>query len=78
MDEVVRDPHLRHRQMIVEPELPGNASRSQVGVMAKLSETPGRISSAGVAPGENTAHVLAELGYDNAAIEAMRAAGAVG
>jgi crotonobetainyl-CoA:carnitine CoA-transferase CaiB-like acyl-CoA transferase len=78
MDEVVRDPHLRHRGMIVAPELPGNASRAQVGVMAKLSETPGRIRSAGGAPGENTREVLAELGYDAAAVEAMRAAGAVG
>jgi crotonobetainyl-CoA:carnitine CoA-transferase CaiB-like acyl-CoA transferase len=78
MDEVVRDPHLRHRQMIVEPELPGNASRAQVGVMAKLSETPGRIRSAGCAPGQHTGELLAELGYDNAAIEAMRVAGAVG
>ena len=33
---------------------------------------------AGVAPGANTAEVLAEVGYDTAAIEAMRAAGAVG
>jgi crotonobetainyl-CoA:carnitine CoA-transferase CaiB-like acyl-CoA transferase len=78
MDEVVRDPHLRGRGMIVEPELPGQASRAQVGVMVKLSETPGRIRSAAVAPGSNTAEVLAELGYDAAAIEQMRKAGAVG
>jgi crotonobetainyl-CoA:carnitine CoA-transferase CaiB-like acyl-CoA transferase len=78
MDEVVRDPHLRHRQSIVEPELPGNAARPQVGVMVKLSETPGRIHSPGIAPGANTDEVLAELGYDAAAIDAMRAVGAVG
>jgi crotonobetainyl-CoA:carnitine CoA-transferase CaiB-like acyl-CoA transferase len=77
MDEVARDPHLRDRGMIVEPELPGNASRPQVGVMVKLSETPGRIRSAAAAPGENTAEVLAELGYDAAAIEALRGGGAV-
>jgi alpha-methylacyl-CoA racemase len=78
MDEVVRDPHLRQREMIVEPELSGNASRPQVGVTVKLSETPGRIRSAGVAPGANTSEILAEIGYDASAIEAMRAAGAVG
>jgi len=78
IDEVVRDPHLRQRGMIVEPELPETASRPQVGVMVKLSETPGGIRSAGGAPGENTAEVLAELGYDASAIEAMRTAGAVG
>ena len=78
MDEVVRDPHLRHREMIVEPELPGSASRPQVGVMVKLSETPGRIRTGGAAPGESTDEILAAIGYDVAAIEAMRAAGAVG
>jgi crotonobetainyl-CoA:carnitine CoA-transferase CaiB-like acyl-CoA transferase len=78
MDEVVRDPHLRERGMIVESELPGGASRTQVGVMVKLSETPGRIRSAASAPGADTEAVLGELGYDAAAIEAMRAAGAVG
>jgi crotonobetainyl-CoA:carnitine CoA-transferase CaiB-like acyl-CoA transferase len=77
MDEVVRDPHLRHREMITEPELPDNASRPQVGVMVKLSETPGRIRSAAVAPGASTAEILAEIGYDGAAIEAMRAGGAI-
>jgi crotonobetainyl-CoA:carnitine CoA-transferase CaiB-like acyl-CoA transferase len=46
--------------------------------MARLSETPGRIRSAGVAPGANTDEVLAEIGYDAAAIAAMRASGAVG
>jgi crotonobetainyl-CoA:carnitine CoA-transferase CaiB-like acyl-CoA transferase len=78
MDEVVRDRHLRQRGMIVEPELPGKASRAQVGVMVKLSETPGRIRSTTRAPGADTDAVLAELGYDAAAIEAMRDAGAVG
>jgi crotonobetainyl-CoA:carnitine CoA-transferase CaiB-like acyl-CoA transferase len=46
--------------------------------MGKLSETPGRIRSAGVAPGENTAEILAEIGYDAESIEAMRANRAVG
>jgi crotonobetainyl-CoA:carnitine CoA-transferase CaiB-like acyl-CoA transferase len=77
VDEVVRDQHLRERGMIVEPELPGKASRSQVGVGVKLSATPGRIRSAASAPGADTEAVLAELGYDAAAIAAMRGAGAV-
>jgi crotonobetainyl-CoA:carnitine CoA-transferase CaiB-like acyl-CoA transferase len=78
MDEVVRDPHLRERGMIVEPQLPGTASRAQVGVMVKLSATPGRIRSAARAPGADTEAVLGELGYDVAEIEVLRAAGAVG
>ena len=78
MNEVVRDPHLRHREMIVEPMVDGHRVRSQVGVMVKLSETPGRIRSAGCAPGQHTGELLAELGYDSSAIEAMRTAGAVG
>jgi hypothetical protein len=61
--------------MIVEPELPGKASRAQVGVMVKLSATPGA-SAAACAPGEHTAGGL-ELGYEKAAIEAIRAARAL-
>ncbi len=78
MDEVVRDPHLRHREMIVEPELPGNASRPQVGrdgeTVGDARPYPRRRSRAGGEHGRD----LAEIGYDAAAIEAMRAAGVVG
>ncbi|MEX0799945.1 MAG: CaiB/BaiF CoA-transferase family protein [Dehalococcoidia bacterium] len=72
IDEVAKDPHLRHRGMIVE-----EGGRTQVGVMVKLSETPGTIRSPGPELGGDTDAILGELGYDTSAIERLRAAGSV-
>lgn len=72
IDEVAQDPHLRHRRMIVEVEEPERGQRQQVGVMVKLSETPGQIRGSGPELGQDTQEVLGELGYDGQAIEALR------
>lgn len=77
IDELVADPHLRHRQMIVDVEQSGK-SRRQVGVMVKLSETPGSIRSASPERGQHTQEILAELGYDEPAIALLRQAQAIG
>ena len=77
IDEVANDPHLRHREMIVDVEKPGKEPRTQVGVMVKLSETPGEIRQPGPERGENTPEILHELGYDSEGIEALRRAEAI-
>ncbi len=77
IDELVADPHLRRRQMIVDVEQSGK-SRPQVGVMVKLSETPGSIRSASPEHGQHTQEILAELGYDEPAIARLRQAQAIG
>ena len=63
IDEVVKDPHLRHRKMIVDIEEEGGGTRTQVGIMAKLSETPGRIRTPGPEVGQHTPEILSEA-YD--------------
>ena len=77
VDEVVRDRHLRHRQMIVDAEEPGKGARQQVGIMLKLSETPGQIRRPGPELGQDTAEILSELGYDERAMEALESAGVI-
>jgi crotonobetainyl-CoA:carnitine CoA-transferase CaiB-like acyl-CoA transferase len=77
VDEVVRDPHIRHRELVVEVKQHDGKTRTQVGVMAKLSETPGSIRSPGITPGANTPEVLNELGYDADAIEELRRSEAI-
>jgi len=76
IDEVARDPHLRHRQLIVETEAPGGR-RAQVGAMVKLSATPARVAGPRAEPVDDTLAVLAELGYGEGTIGALRAAGAI-
>ena len=63
--------------MIVDVKQAGKEPRSQVGVMVKLSETPGEIRGPGPELGQDTAEVLKELGYDGPAIEALRRAEAI-
>lgn len=77
IDELVDDPHLRHRRMIVEAEQTGTGPRRQVGVMVKLSKTPGTIRSPGPEQGQDTPAILEELGYGDAEIESLRRAEAI-
>jgi crotonobetainyl-CoA:carnitine CoA-transferase CaiB-like acyl-CoA transferase len=74
-EEVVRDPQVLHRQMIVDIDHPRHGRVRQVGTAIKLSDTPGTIRSAGPASGEHTDEVLRELGYDAGAIAGLRARG---
>ncbi|HSL20419.1 MAG TPA: CaiB/BaiF CoA-transferase family protein [Vicinamibacterales bacterium] len=75
--EVLADPQLAARDMIVS--LPhATAGRINVlGVPPKLSETPGRVLSPPPRLGEHTDAILKELGFEVPEIDAMRSAGAI-
>jgi formyl-CoA transferase len=74
--EVLTDPHLRARDMIVEVEHPKRGSYFTVGNPVKLSASPTKITGAPLL-GEHRYELLAELGYDRAAIESLEAGGAI-
>ena len=63
--------------MVVDVEHPVLGSIRQVGIPVKLSATPATIRTAPPLMGEHTEEILAELGYDETAIDRLRAAGAV-
>jgi crotonobetainyl-CoA:carnitine CoA-transferase CaiB-like acyl-CoA transferase len=73
VEEMVRDPQITHRRMIVEAEHPRFGKVKQFGIAIKLSDTPGTIRSAAPVPGEHTAEVLGELGLTAADIDRLRA-----
>jgi alpha-methylacyl-CoA racemase len=77
--EALESPLFAAREMVVEAEQPGvDGPVRQLGVPVKLSRTPGDPRRApGPALGEHTDAVLAEAGYDAAAIEQLKAEGAV-
>ncbi len=77
IDEVVRDSHFQQRESILEREVAGQGARKQVGMLLKLSETPGQIRRPGPKLGQDTVEVLSELGYDETGIEALERAGAI-
>jgi formyl-CoA transferase len=74
--EVLRDPHLRAREMIVEVEHPVRGTYVTVGNPIKLSASPTTITPSPLL-GQHRDEILKELGYDDAAIAALARDGAV-
>ena len=76
-EEMVDDPQVRARQMVVEVDHPTLGKVPQVGIPMKLSETPGEIRFTGVTPGFHTDEVLRELGVSKDRITQLREQGVV-
>jgi crotonobetainyl-CoA:carnitine CoA-transferase CaiB-like acyl-CoA transferase len=70
--ELISDPQVLHRQMIVELNHPMLGKIRQSGIPIKLSDTPGRIRKFSPKIGEDTVEVLSELGYSESDIVDLR------
>jgi len=68
--EVLVDPHLKARDMIVEVEHPGRGRYLTVGNPIKLSASPTTIGPSPLL-GQHREEILRELGYSDADIEAL-------
>lgn len=77
-DEVFDDPQVQHRQMIIELDHPTLGKVKQVGVIPKLSDTPGKVRSLAPFHGEHTDECLKKAGYNDEEIKNMRGEGVVG
>jgi crotonobetainyl-CoA:carnitine CoA-transferase CaiB-like acyl-CoA transferase len=72
-------PHIRASGFLQEVDYPGLPKPAPVARAAvRLSETPGQIATRPPTLGEHTELVLAELGYDAAAIAGLRRDGIIG
>ncbi|HEY3019677.1 MAG TPA: CaiB/BaiF CoA-transferase family protein [Solirubrobacteraceae bacterium] len=80
LDEALDSELVRARGMIAELEQPGAERPVRLlGVPVKLGRTPGDPARGpGPGLGEHTAELLREAGYDDAAIERLAEAGAIG
>jgi crotonobetainyl-CoA:carnitine CoA-transferase CaiB-like acyl-CoA transferase len=77
LDEVVRDPQLAQRGLFTEVAHPKLGTVRQVAFPVRMSATPGRVETPPPELGEHTDEVLHGLGYDAAAIAALRRDGVI-
>lgn len=72
LPEVLANPQIVHRSMVVDVEHPQLGIIKQIGVGTKLSETPGSVRHTAPMDGENTEDILMEIGYSKKQIEKLR------
>lgn len=78
VQDVVRDPQIRHNEMIVATEHATLGRLDVTGVPIKLRSTPGSVRRAPPVLGQHTRELLAELGYDEARITRLIDEGSAG
>jgi len=76
--DILNDPHYQARDMIRSVETKDGTPLRVPGIVPKLSETPGRLSTPAPDLGEHTDAVLRDLGLGNDEIVSLRRQGVVG
>jgi len=77
LDQVLSDPHVDVREMVLEKDHPTAGSVKLTGVPTKLSLTPGEVSIPPPTLGQHTDEILAALGYSREQIDDLRSRGIV-
>jgi crotonobetainyl-CoA:carnitine CoA-transferase CaiB-like acyl-CoA transferase len=73
--EALEDPHNLAREMVVEVDHPTLGKIKTLGIGTKFSDTPGSVRTTAPLAGQHTDDVLAAIGYDAAAIAALKERG---
>jgi crotonobetainyl-CoA:carnitine CoA-transferase CaiB-like acyl-CoA transferase len=76
--ELVADPQIAHNGTLVAYEHPTEGPVRAPGFPYRFARSPAAVARGAPLPGEHTAEVLAEAGYDAARIAALAEAGAIG
>jgi crotonobetainyl-CoA:carnitine CoA-transferase CaiB-like acyl-CoA transferase len=76
--QALEDAHIRAAGLLRDTDYPGLPRPAPLApTPVGLSETPGRFAHRAPMLGEHTDEILAELGYSEAAIDALRAANVI-
>jgi crotonobetainyl-CoA:carnitine CoA-transferase CaiB-like acyl-CoA transferase len=78
LDETFQDPQILHRKMVIELDHPNLGKVKQVGILPKLSDTPGQFRRFAPVHGEHTDEILKSLGFSGEEIEKLRKEGTAG
>jgi crotonobetainyl-CoA:carnitine CoA-transferase CaiB-like acyl-CoA transferase len=78
LDETFQDPQILHRKMVIELDHPNLGKVKQVGILPKLSDTPGQFRRFAPVHGEHTDEILKALGFSGEEIEKLRKEGTAG
>jgi len=70
-EDMMADPHVKHREMLLEMEHPVEGKVTTVGFPFKFSETPGTIRTPTPTLGQHTEEILKGLGYKDQDIKGM-------
>ena len=73
MDQVYKDPQVLARNMLVDLEDPDLGTIHNIGIPAKLSNTPGQIRTRAPMLGEHSAEVLLERGFSQSEVDELTA-----
>ena len=76
-EQVLTDPQIVERAMVIALDHPAAGAIRQLGVPVKLGGTPGAVRTPPPVLGEHTGKVLAELGYPDAEVARLRSTGAI-
>ena len=76
VSEVMKDPQVLHRNMIVDLEYRGLKYQDK-GIPVKMSKTPGSIRRMPPTLGQHTDEVLESIGYTEKQLQALRESGAI-
>ncbi|MBW6462557.1 MAG: CaiB/BaiF CoA transferase family protein [Dethiobacteria bacterium] len=77
IDQVLTDPHVDVREMVVEREHPKAGLIKLIGVPTKLSLTPGDVTLPPPTLGQHTVEILKGLGYSDAEVSELKDNGIV-
>ena len=77
IDQVLKDPHVQVRELVVEKEHPTAGRIKMIGVPTKLSLTPGEVILPPPTLGQHTADILKRLGYSEPEITTFKENGVV-
>ena len=70
--EAFSDPHMQHREMLIEVDHPRWGKVKQIGFPIKFSDTPWQLRIPAARLGDHTDEVLSELGYTPEEIDRLR------